>query len=574
MPRMFAGSHCLVVVVVLLLSFSLLPSGAGARAVPLEKGRGKQALLTNRPARFTGRVLVRFRSGVAASESRRALTRARVVDSVDGVQVLSPSDEGAATLLNRLRRHSAVEYAEPEHRLYAFASSNDPQAWKQWGQTRVQSPRGWAIARGSTKVKIAIVDSGVDFRHPDLRYRNAGGRDFVHDDATPEDGHGHGTHVAGIAAATGNNSVGIAGVGWYTKILGVKVLNSRGEGTDTAVSKGIRWSAENGAAVINLSLGGPDYSQTLADAVSYAQRKGALVVAAAGNEGSNAATYPASLPGVIGVAATNRDDTDAWYSNYGSFVDISAPGGSANPNRPQDGIYSTLPGNRYGFADGTSMASPFVAGAAAVVKGRFPWMNAAKLWERLRVGAIDIGINGKDIYTGYGRLNLYRSLAIPGQVFGSVTDARTGRPLANRKVALAGTSRYVRTDANGRYRMRSLPYGNRTVVASGYGYESRSRTFFMPPNGTVPQSFSLRPLAKVTGRVRSASGAALSGTAVTIVGTSRIARSNPNGYYTITLAPLGTHKVSATKNGYYTRTRSVTLVMGTTTTLDFGLNLR
>ncbi|MDQ3327455.1 MAG: S8 family serine peptidase, partial [Chloroflexota bacterium] len=468
----------------------------------------------------------------------------------------------------------AVAYAEPERVRYAFASSNDPQAWRQWGQSKIQAPRGWSIARGSTKVKIAIVDSGVDFRHPDLRYRYAGGRDFVNNDGTPEDGHGHGTHVAGIATATGNNSVGIAGVGWYTKILGVKVLNSRGEGTDSAVSRGIRWSADNGAAVINLSLGGPGYSQTLADAVSYAQRKGALLVAAAGNEGANVATYPASLPGVVGVAATNRYDTDAWYSNFGSYVDISAPGGAGNPSRSQDGIYSTLPGNRYGYADGTSMASPFVAGAAAVIKGKYPWMNAAKLWERLRVGADDIGVSGKDVYSGYGRLNLFRSLAIPGHVYGTVTNARTGRPLTNNKISLKGTTRYVRTDAYGRYRMSLVPYGTRTIVASRYGYESRSRTFTMPANGRVALSFSLRPLAKLTGRVRTSSGTALSGVTVKIVGTSRAARSNSSGYYTINYAPLGTRNVTAARSGYYTRTRSVTLLMGSTTTLNFGLNPR
>jgi hypothetical protein len=368
--------------------------------------------------------------------------------------------------------------------------------------------------------------------------------------------------------------MGGVGVGWYTKILGAKVLDSRGDGTEAGVSKGIRWAADKGAAVINLSLGGPEYSRTLADAVSYAQGKGALVVAAAGNDGSNVATYPASFPGVIGVAATNRADTDAWYSNYGSYVDISAPGGSSDPSRPQDGIYSTLPGNRYGFIDGTSMAAPFVAGAAAVIKGRFSWMNSTMIWERLRLGADDIGVSGRDNYTGYGRLNLFRSLAIPGQVYGTLTDASTWRPLANRKVALNGTSRYVRTDADGRYRMLGVPYGTRTVVATSYGHEAAARTITMPANGNVPLSISLRPLAMVTGRVRTASGSALSGATVTIVGTTRTAQSDASGYYTISLAPLGGQNVSAAKSGYYTVTRSATLSMGETTALDFGLRLR
>ncbi len=574
MPKKNFSARGLSILGIVLLALGLLPAAAGARAVPLGDGHGKRPLTAKRPARLTGRVLVRFRPAVDIAARGRALSRSRIVDAVDQVSVLSPSDEAASTLLERLRRNSDVEYAELEHTLSAFGSSNDPQAWKQWGHTKIRTREGWDIGRGSTSVKIAIVDSGVDFGHPDLRYRYAGGWDFVNGDATPDDGNGHGTHVAGIAAATGNNAVGVVGVGWYSKILGVKVLDSRGDGTEAGVSKGIRWAADKGAAVINLSLGGPEYSRTLADAVSYAQGKGALVVAAAGNDGSNVATYPASFPGVVGVAATNRADTDAWYSNYGSYVDISAPGGSSDPNRPQDGIYSTLPGNRYGFIDGTSMASPFVAGAAAVIKGRFTWMNSAKLWDRLRLGADDIGVSGRDNYTGYGRLNLFRSLAIPGQVYGTITDARTRKPLANRKVALSGTARYVRTDANGRYRMGSVPYGTRTIVASSYGHESAARTITMPANGNVPLSISLRPLAKVTGRVRTASGTALSGATVTIVGTTRTAKSDASGYYTISLAPLGVQNVTATNSGYYTRTRSVTLSMGETTTLDFGLSPR
>jgi subtilisin family serine protease len=542
------------------------PAGAAERVAG-----GESAWARYKP---TGRILVRFKPGASAAGTTRALAaaEARPVDAVPGlrVRVLFPSADGPEAALARLRRDPNVEYAEPERVIRVAAIPNDDYYRSQWGLAKVSAPSGWNISTGSTTVKLAVVDTGVDYNHPDLKYRYAGGYDFYNGDANPMDDNGHGTHVAGIAAASGNNGIGVAGIGWRTKILAVKVLDRYGGGSDATVSKGIVWAADHGAAVINLSLGSPASSRTITEAVEYAQRKGALVVAAAGNYRYdpytglywNPTTWPAALPGVVGVAATTESDADARFSQYGSYVDIAAPG---------VGILSTLPGNRYGSMDGTSMATPFVAGAAAVVKARFPAYSADQVWTRIRTTARDLGTAGYDQRTGYGRLNLYGALAVPGTVSGAVRDERSGAPLAGAWVGLTGTSRSVRTDANGHYTFPLVPYGARTLLFRRTGYQSASRTVTMPAGGRVVQSPALKRLATLTGYTRDSSGRPIAGATVRFSGLTRTALTNSLGYYSVANFPLGTRTATAGKAGYSSRSRTATFATGATVRLDFAL---
>jgi len=290
-----------------------------------------------------------------------------------------------------------VEYAEPNYIAQICAQPNDPDFGKQWGlhntgqyileDADVDAPEAWEIEKGDTAIIIGIIDTGVDYDHPDLMDKVVGkGYDFVNDDEDAMDDNGHGTHVAGIAAATTDNGIGIAGVASNCKILPVKVLQSNGYGTYSDVSNGVIYAAENGAKVINISLGGYYESYIMRDALENAYTT-AMVVAAAGNDKTDIPFYPAAWSFVIGVGATDvfQEETiqgdsivikkwegRALFSNYGINADLYAPG---------VGIYSSAPQfhplrHSYASWTGTSMAAPFVSGAAALLRTKCPdWSN-------------------------------------------------------------------------------------------------------------------------------------------------------------------------------------------------------
>jgi len=286
---------------------------------------------------------------------------------------------------------------------------NDPYFGAQWGLEVVEAPRAWGITRGSPSVLIAVVDSGTDLDHPDLadKVRTDIDWDFVNDDDVADDDHGHGTHVSGIAAAATDNGVGVAGLGWETMILPLKALDQIGNGWSTDIAEAIYYAADNGAHVINMSLGGdapcPWYMQNAAD---EAYANGVILVAAAGNHGEdvpNAEYFPANCEHVLGVAATNPDDSVASYSNYGSHVSIAAPGSS---------IYSTLMGGSYGYMRGTSMATPHVAGLAALLRARYPSYTPDQIASAILDNAEDLGEAGWDEHYGCGRINASLALSV------------------------------------------------------------------------------------------------------------------------------------------------------------------
>jgi thermitase len=281
--------------------------------------------------------------------------------------------------LARYRARGNVAFAEPNYIATAqLAAPNDTSYGSQWGLAKIKAADAWSIYPGSYVASggstVAVVDTGVDLGHADLAAHLLPGSaancltGTCSGAVSAADDNGHGTHVAGIAAAVTNNGTGVAGVSINSSIMAVKALNSSGSGSYAAISSGIKWAVDHGADVINLSLGGYSYSSTLCGAVSYAVSNGVVLVAAAGNDGSSQPLYPASCPGAIGVAATNSSDGTASWSNYGSpNVFVSAPGVS---------IYSTYLGGGYATMSGTSMATPFVAGLAGLLVAQVPSRTA------------------------------------------------------------------------------------------------------------------------------------------------------------------------------------------------------
>ncbi|MGC8946471.1 MAG: S8 family peptidase [Anaerolineae bacterium] len=273
----------------------------------------------------------------------------------------------------------------------------------QWGLNKIWAPEAWALSRGGG-VLIAVLDTGTDYNHPDLagKVRTDIDRDFINNDSDALDDHGHGTHVSGIAAAATNNNQGVAGLGWEATILPLKVMNAQGEGSTAELVPAIYYAADQGAKVINMSLGGAgSCPEDLQAAVDYAYSRGVLLVAAAGNNGTNQTVFPANCTHVLGVAATNSYDTRASFSNYGDHVSVAAPGTS---------IYSTLRGSGYGYMQGTSMATPFVAGLAALVYARFPTYTPDQVASAILDNAQDLGSTGWDAYYGCGRIDAFKAL--------------------------------------------------------------------------------------------------------------------------------------------------------------------
>jgi len=250
-------------------------------------------------------------------------------------------------------------------------------------------------------VAIAILDSGVDPEHEDLKERILIGYNAFENNAEFHDDNGHGTHVAGITAATTNNAIGIAGVSWFNPILPVKVLNQDAEGTAFEVASGIRWATDQGAKVINMSLGDSFNSKILYDAIKYAYKNDVVLIAAAGNENEETPMYPAAYEEVIAVSAVDDRRHKAVFSNYGDHIDVTAPG---------EHIPSTFLDNSYVMMSGTSMAAPHVAGLAGLIRSIKPKLSNSEVTDIIRLSASDIGPTGFDPYYGHGEINVVRAL--------------------------------------------------------------------------------------------------------------------------------------------------------------------
>jgi len=359
-----------------------------------------------------GKVVVKLRPGVAEAAFQALLGReAKIIDEIAPirVKVLSVPPGKEKEWIERLQASPIVEYAEPVRLVRALFTPNDPYWDYQWNMRLIRAHQAWDITTGTSAITVAIIDTGVDRYHPEFYGRIVQGWDFVNNDPYPDDDHWHGTHVAGIAAAQGNNSRGVAGVAWNVKIMPLKVLDYSGDGTYANLAAAIVWAADRGVKVLNMSLGGDESSKVLADAVDYAYRKGCLMVAAAGNERTNQVFYPAAYTQVIAVSAVNYYSGTAWYSNYGPEIEVAAPGGDGGYSIP-----STVPGwyGYYTYAIGTSMATPHVAGLAALLWSANPSLTAAQVRYCITSTAVDLGNPGRDWYYGYGVIDAAEALKV------------------------------------------------------------------------------------------------------------------------------------------------------------------
>ncbi len=349
------------------------------------------------------RVLVRFAAGTSPAQRADMRSQAGVqrdaMLALRGLELVAPkAGVSVGEAVSSLGRMPGVLYAEPDAVRSATAVPNDPDYPQQWGLPVINAPAAWDVTTGSPQVTVAIVDTGIDATDADLapniwtnpgesgggretnridddgdgRIDDVHGWDFVSGDNQPQDGNGHGTHVAGTIGARGNDGVGIAGVTWSTSLMALRILNNNGVGSVSAAISAYALAARDGARVVNASLGGAGYSQAEHDAIAAAPNT--LFVVAAGNSSDNddtSAEYPCDydLPNLICVAASDHDDSLASFSNYGATtVDLAAPGVD---------VLSTSPGNTYSQEDGTSVATPFVSGAAALLLARNPAIGVA-----------------------------------------------------------------------------------------------------------------------------------------------------------------------------------------------------
>lgn len=327
----------------------------------------------------------------------------------DTYAVPAPSDKSIGVAASEYAKRPDVMRAEPnvvvsldlpqrEDPDGVIASTvNDPYSSLQYSLSKMDVYRASDTSKGDGVV-IAILDSGIDFAHPDLQGKYIStGRNFVGSGAATDD-HGHGTHVAGIAAAATNNGVGLAGVGYNARILPVKVLSANGSGSYAQIVSGINYALDNNARVINLSLGGTTPTGLLEQAIANAWARGAVLTCAAGNSSSPSPIYPAAYPGCIAVAATDQGDRRAEYSNYGDlWVDVGAPG---------SGVFGTTRGGGYEAWNGTSMAAPNAAGVVALIWGAHPTWTNVQVRAALEGGAD--GLPGQQV--GRGRVNAYRAV--------------------------------------------------------------------------------------------------------------------------------------------------------------------
>ena len=309
-------------------------------------------------------------------------------------------------LYQKLSSYPFIKSVELDHTYQLSQDTLD------WGVDKINAEKVWGGAENAVDVvagsyagqgvKVAIIDTGIQYTHPDLDANYYGGYDFVNNDNDPMDDNGHGTHVSGIVAAE-DDGAGVIGVAPYAQLYGVKVLNSQGSGTYSDIVAGIDWATNNGMDVISMSLGGSVGDTALQQAMQNAYNAGIVIVAASGNDGLRSISYPAKYSTAIAVGATDSNDNLASFSNYGPEQEVVAPGVS---------IYSTYLGSTYQTLSGTSMATPMVTGTVALMLSKNPNLTPDQVRQYLRDSALDLGAAGWDETYGYGRVQADQAVAL------------------------------------------------------------------------------------------------------------------------------------------------------------------
>ena len=370
------------------------------------------------PKIATDRIIVKYKAGVTNLSSQRSgpSSGGAVIKQINrlNAQVVQVPAGQIAAQIQAYQKDSSVEYVEPDYIVRVIDAPNDTYFGQQWGLTKIKAQEAWNYTTGNSSVKVAILDTGIDQDHPDLASRIVANQNLS-SSATIDDLYGHGTHVAGIVAALTNNGIGVAGVGYNTSLMNVKVMDDTGNGFDSDLASGIIWAADNGAKVINMSLGGADASITLENAVNYAWNKGVVLVASAGNNGNSQTNYPAYYTNCIAVAATDQNDAKSSFSTYGSWVDVAAPGSSILSTLPNHANYVQQhygAGFSYGLLSGTSMAAPFSSGLAALIWATQYGTSAFAV--RSRIENTADAVPGTGVYWQNGRINAYKAVSQAG----------------------------------------------------------------------------------------------------------------------------------------------------------------
>ncbi len=396
--------------------------------------------------------------------------------------------------VDALARNPQIEYIEPDGTVQATAETIP------WGISRVKADQVWPLGYTGTGVKLAILDTGIDYTHSDLAPNYQGGYDFVNSDNDPMDDDGHGTHVAGTAAAV-RNDLDVAGVAPDASLYALKVLDADGYGYYSDIILALEWSVANDMQVANMSFGGNFGSSALEAACDATYSAGVILVAAAGNDADrkgrrNTVDYPARYASVIAVAATDENDERASFSSTGDTVELAAPGVH---------ILSDLLGGGTDFGDGTSMSCPHVSGAAVLVIASGV-SGAATVRDRLDLTALDLGPVGVDTWYGYGLVDIYAAVTgspppppppppLPpstGTISGKVLDAVTGKGINGATVSV-DTGQSDMTNPSGRYRIEEVPSGSREVTASAPEYTQVLEYVVVYEGETTSLNFALMP---------------------------------------------------------------------------------
>ena len=491
----FLGRHSRLFLGLSFVLATCQPATAGKEYLPGPKDHiaAGQLLVNVRPGADIRQVL----NGIAPQAAATRLTR------LPNTYLINFPAGNQAAISRFLAAHPEVNYVEPNRiRSINVGQPNDPQIVQQWALTNIHASQAWsyfpdgyltAATASSSRVKVAVLDTGVDCTHPD--FMNAGGTST---DAAQggqilwassqviqpttispytcgfQDDNGHGTHTAGIVAAATNNSTGVASLGFPLQLIIIKTCDKNGNATDYQVAEGIIAGVNQGAQVISMSLGGEGYSQTMQSAMDYAWQRNVLVVAAAGNSGDSQLIYPGDGNHVLGVAATDSNNAAANFSSYGNWVRIAAPG---------VGVLSTLPtygsgdGTNYGALSGTSMATPHVAALGGLIYAANPGINVQEVVQRIEHTAQSPN-SGWDQHIGWGVINAGAALAntpgsfTQGAITGQVTDTSGNALNTSAVVTVTGGASFT-TDYTQLFRFNLNP-GTYTVSVAASGYSTVS----------------------------------------------------------------------------------------------------
>lgn len=542
-----------VAIAALMLALMGLPAVGTAAPRPQNGIRGDQ------PAdAVPGQLLIKFAPGTA-SNARQDVVRAaggqfvRHLEGFDTDLATFPAlknnnaPDRVIKVINNLKRNPNVEIVEPNYIYKVNFTPNDPSLSQQYGWTNTKAYQAWDVTQGSASTVIGIVDTGIAQTHSDLDAKIVAGYDYVQNDSNPEDGNGHGTHVAGTSAAETNNTTSGAGMCPGCKLMGVRVLDANGSGSLDNVALGIRYAADRGVKVINLSLGGPG-STTLQSAVDYAWGKGVFLACAAGNDGtsSTASAYPGAYGNCFAVASTTSTDAISSFSNYGTWVEAAAPGSN---------IYSTWLSNGYNTISGTSMATPHVAGLAGLLASQ--GLTNAQI--RDRICSTSDKITGTASKWTCGRINAYAAVT-GGTTSPTPTPAPSPTPSPSGNVISnggfeSGTSPWVQSSSGGYQLIDATRPRSGSYSAYLAGYNNANDTLYQTV--TVPASGVLRYYYYIS----------TSETGTTAYDYLRVRVYNTSGTL---LATLKTYSNASTKNAWVADSASMASYAGQTVRVQFS----